>query len=231
MTDSTVDLSGSAEIKPAVPSEVQGAVLETALRADAGRAEAAEPVEEVLPQAEDEEAAPSFFTPFNLVMLGLMVVAVAILTTVGVTRYLGMGAASHIVTFDPVKLGNAERMVASQMLGSVADQGKNDPALILMQASKHTQAVIREVAGPDTIVLVKQAVVQGQVPDITDQVLTRLGLPTKVPTVSLTVSETAPTTLGLAQGPADAAKAKRYLQALQQGQAQSAQQATQAMVP
>ena len=88
-------------------------------------------------------------------------------------------AVPRIVTFDVVKYVNAERAMADKMFG------KNDVAAIapsLLNISKHTRAVIREVAGPHTIVVIRQAIVQGQTNDITDAVLSKLGLPTNVPT-------------------------------------------------
>ena len=90
-------------------------------------------------------------------------------------------AVPRIVTFDVVKYVNAERAIADKMFG------KNDPAAVapsLLEISKKTRAVIREVAGPHTLVVIQQAIVQGQADDITNQVLERLGLPTNVPTSS-----------------------------------------------
>jgi len=44
-----------------------------------------------------------------------------------------------------------------------------------LDVSKRTRSVIHAVAGPNTIVSFRQAVVQGEMRDITDEVLTRLG--------------------------------------------------------
>jgi hypothetical protein len=89
-----------------------------------------------------------------------------------------------IVTFDPVRFVNAERVVASL----IAAKPNADGALSLSQAAKQAEPVIREEAH-GAIVIVKQALVAPEgVPDITDAVLTRFGLPTtNVPTVTTTV--------------------------------------------
>ena len=64
------------------------------------------------------------------------------------------------------------------------------------------RAAIKQIAGRHTLVLVKQAVVAGNVPDITGEVLKKLGLPAKVPTVDLTTyltHDVAATTLSFSQ--------------------------------
>jgi hypothetical protein len=107
------------------------------------------------------------------------------------------GAASPpVVVFDIVKYANAQRALASRFL---TGKGVEEAAPILVEVSKRTRSVIHELAGPDTVVVVRQAVVQGEMRDITDEVLTRLGLPTNVPTADPTrhVLEMAPTLLGV----------------------------------
>lgn len=86
-----------------------------------------------------------------------------------------------VVTFDAVKYTNAQRAVASAFLKPGVDpQDVND---ILMNLSERTRDAIRSQAGPGTIVIIKQAVVQGQLRDITDAVLKDLNLPVKeIPT-------------------------------------------------
>lgn len=90
-----------------------------------------------------------------------------------------------IVTFDVLKFGNAQRAVAATFLGKAAESA--DAGTLLLEVSRRTQEAIARAAGPDAVVLVRQGVVQGELRDITDDVLRDLGLPTNVP---------APTPLG-----------------------------------
>lgn len=89
--------------------------------------------------------------------------------------------APAIVTFDVVQYMNAQRAVASAFLQPEHDkQAINE---LLTNLSERTRDAILEEAGPGTIVLLKQTVVQGQFKDITVPVLTKLKLPVKeVPT-------------------------------------------------
>lgn len=105
----------------------------------------------------------------------------------------------RIVLFDPVKFVNAQRAAASILVASP----NADLTLTMTQVAKQAEAVIKQEAA-GSIVLVKQAVVGGDdLPDITDRVLTRFGLPTNVPTVSTnpdTLEAIAPTDLALSSG-------------------------------
>ncbi len=91
-----------------------------------------------------------------------------------------LGGKPNIVVFDPVKFVNAQRAAASILAVSPSA----DLTLTMTQVAKQSEAVIKEEAR-GAVVLVKQSVVvPDDLPDITDKVLTRFGLPTKVPTVS-----------------------------------------------
>ena len=144
----------------------------------------------------------------SAVFVILAIIVAALLVAVGAVRVQGSSATkaptARIVTIDPVELANAERALASKLL----TRHGNHPAarrritLKLFRVGREMRATIRKVAGPGTIVLVKQAVIAGSVPDITKTVLTRLGLPAKVPTVDLTQYLThgvAATTMSLSQ--------------------------------
>lgn len=106
-----------------------------------------------------------------------------------------------IVVFDPVRFVNAQRATASIL----AMNPNADLSLTLTQVAKQSEAVIREEAR-GAVVLVKQAVVVPEdIPDITDAVLERFGLPTTVPTVStrassLTLESVAPTDSSFSAG-------------------------------
>jgi hypothetical protein len=123
-------------------------------------------------------------------------------------------AMPKIVTFDIIKYGNAERAVASKFIGNDV-QNTEDVTTLLLDVSKHTREAIRDAAGPGTVVVIAQSIIGGNTRDITDQVLTSLGLPTNVPTQDLTrrVIDIAPTMLGsgprmLLEDPASSPKPK-----------------------
>jgi len=106
-------------------------------------------------------------------------------------------ATPKIVTFDIIKYANANRAVASKFVGRDSNDDE-DATAMLIDVSKHTREAIREAAGPGTLVVISQSVIAGNTRDITDQVLTTLGLPTNVPTQDLTrrVIDIAPTMIG-----------------------------------
>ncbi len=101
----------------------------------------------------------------------------------------GLASAGNTVTFDAIRFTNAQRAVASQLAfkNSVSSAQATENAIILNQSAR-VEHTIRELVGPDTLVLVKQAVVDSEYPDITDEVLRRLGLPTNVPSIQPDVS-------------------------------------------
>ncbi len=114
----------------------------------------------------------------------LIVVGAAALYVKKPSFSLNPFAAPAIVTFDPVRFVNAERAVAS----IIAVKPSADATLSLSQAAKQAEPVIREEAH-GAIVVVKQALVAPEgVPDITDAVLQRFGLPTNVPTITTSLS-------------------------------------------
>jgi hypothetical protein len=122
-------------------------------------------------------------------------------------KYLAPSPAStlggeRVVVFDVVKLANAQRRVASTFLGRDA-AAAGEQAALLLDIQERTHSVIRQVAGPGTIVLVKQAVIHTELDDITDAVLKQLKLPTDVPTQDPSNSgiDFAPTILGMTPPP------------------------------
>ncbi|MNR71650.1 hypothetical protein D3C71_22810 [compost metagenome] len=112
-------------------------------------------------------------------------VLASVLAVLVLLRFVGVpgvsaGGPMHAVTFDVVKFSNAQRAVASAFIKRNADVAEaND---LLLGLSERTRKTIEDVAGPGTVVLVKQSVAQGVDRDITDEVLKRLGLPTDLPT-------------------------------------------------
>jgi hypothetical protein len=113
-----------------------------------------------------------------LVIAASLAVVVALLL---IRLFPPAAAAPGVVTFDVIKYMNAQRRVASVFLSGDA-ASKAEAGTLLLGVSRRTRQVIEQVAGPGTLVLVKQGVVAGHGRDITDEVLTRLGLPTDVPT-------------------------------------------------
>lgn len=86
------------------------------------------------------------------------------------------------VTFDTVKYINARRQMVTQLLGK-NDAKKQEAISVLAGVQKTTMPLIKKIAD-GRLVIVKQAlVIDGQVPDITDQVLKKLGLPVNAATV------------------------------------------------
>ncbi|MBC8737238.1 hypothetical protein F6X40_10505 [Paraburkholderia sp. UCT31] len=137
---------------------------------------------------------------------------VAATLVLGALRFFGYahyssGGSPQMVQFDVVKLANAQRAVASQFLKSGPDS--TDNAALLLNLSTRTREAITKAAGKGTLVLVKQGIVQGDVPDITDDVLRALGLPTDVPTQDPTTYtlDVAPTNLAIISAPKNAPRA------------------------
>ena len=101
-----------------------------------------------------------------------MTVVVAVMATLLVIRFAMPQLSAplpEVVVFDVVKLTNAQRAVASRFLKQSEDQGAAGE--ILLNVSERTREVIQDVAGEGTLVMLKQAVVQGHERDITDEVL------------------------------------------------------------
>jgi hypothetical protein len=120
----------------------------------------------------------------------------AVALTVALIRWTPLAtfaAPPPVVSFDIIKYTNAQRAVASTFLKQDSDITKANE--LLLKIPERTREAIFDVAGIGTLVVVKQAVVQGQTRDITDDVLKKLGLPTNVPTSDSTayVIDQAPT--------------------------------------
>lgn len=108
------------------------------------------------------------------------VLAVVLLMRFTPLGAVGAGGSLQAVTFDIVKFSNAQRAVASAFIKKGSDIAEaND---LLLGLSERTREAIASVAGPNTVVLVKQSVAQGVERDITDEVLKKLKLPVNVPT-------------------------------------------------
>lgn len=90
--------------------------------------------------------------------------------------------ANGYVTFDTAKYIASRTEMTSRLLGNNPTV-KQEAVSILARVEKSTMEILKKHAG-NRVVIVKQAlVVEGQVPDITDDVLEELGLPTSVVSV------------------------------------------------
>ncbi len=110
--------------------------------------------------------------------LMLITILISVLSVILLIRFVpAFQPKASVVSFDVLKLANAQRKLS---LASSLDPN-TDILIQLRRVGSKTQQIISEVAGPNTIVVVKQAVVsRANVPDITDEVLKKLDLPTNV---------------------------------------------------
>lgn len=143
--------------------------------------------EELEPKAtasteESETAEDPWYLPKLLAPYLVLTAFITLLIFTLIFKFTSAGAVKPlIVTFDVIKYTNAQRAVAANFLN------KNPEAIsqaneILLNLPERAKKVIAEKAGPQTLVVLKQSVVQGQYKDITDEVLDQLKLPKNVPT-------------------------------------------------
>lgn len=130
--------------------------------------------------SEEESSTLEMFKALAPFLAGTVLVAVFV--TLLMLRFLPGAAAStgSVVSFDVIKYTNAQRAVASAFLKREGDS--SEASALLLNLPDRTREAIRDVAGANTLVVVKQSVVQGTTVDITDAVLKKLGLPSNVPT-------------------------------------------------
>lgn len=128
-----------------------------------------------------QDESPDFFETFKLLApylaLTVLVTLMAVMLLLRFTPNLATPPA--VVSFDVLRYTNAQRAVASAFIGKNADVLQANDALL--DLPQRARATIQEVAGEGTLVVLKQAVIQGQTRDITEEVLTKLGLPVNVP--------------------------------------------------
>lgn len=145
-----------------------------------------------------EKSLLSILAPF---LAGTVLVAVVLV--VALLRWAPVLSPTpvDVVSFDVIKYTNSQRAVASAFLRPGAETVEANELLLNLPA--RTRQAIQDKAGPGTLVVIKQAVVQGQVRDITDEVLTALGMPLNVPTSDATAFalDVAPTMWSLTPPP------------------------------
>lgn len=101
----------------------------------------------------------------------------------GIGRHQAHSEFVSVVTIDLNKILRAETLLASRVVS--LPQGQNQESQqqwlsLLAESNAHLKAAIQAVAGPDRAVVIAAALLQGG-EDITDRVLVKMGLPTKVP--------------------------------------------------
>lgn len=116
----------------------------------------------------------------RLVLFAFIVLAVVVIIVIDL-KAINKNVDSY-VTFDTAKYIASRREMTSRLLGNNAEI-QQQAVSVLARVEKSTMEILKKHAG-NRVVIVKQAlVVEGQVPDITDDVLEELGLPTSVVSV------------------------------------------------
>lgn len=106
-----------------------------------------------------------------------------IVLTVLVSLYIYRGSilssnSTEIVTFDMHKFLNSQRVVTNELLGKKT--GESDILYMQKLVSEQVKPLILEIANGAKVMSKQAFIIDGSVPDITDEVLNRLGLPTDV---------------------------------------------------
>jgi hypothetical protein len=151
-----------------------------------------EPASEVSGSDEEPAAFSEILSALPTLLGTTLLAATVVLLVLRFTSF----ATPKLVTFDIIKYANAQRAVASRFIGD--SRNREEATTLLLDVSKHTREAIRDAAGAGTLVVISQAVVAGGSRDITDEVLTKLGLPTTVPAADPInhLIDVAPTVLG-----------------------------------
>lgn len=115
----------------------------------------------------------------SFVLMALVAIAAGISGATISKALIGPG----FVVFDTVKYMSARRDMTVRLLGSNAEL-KQEAVSVLARVEKNTMAVIDKYANGRTVIVKQAMVVDGQVDDITDDVLAELGLPTTAVTIA-----------------------------------------------
>lgn len=124
----------------------------------------------------------------------ILTLVLSCLCVFGLGRFFGASALGkpNMVVFDIIKYTNAQRMLASKLVSQAG--GGGDAAMLLRDVNQRTlselQRVAKSVGGTGVVIMVKQSVLSAPGAfDITDQVLSELGLPTNAPSTADFISE------------------------------------------
>jgi len=123
-------------------------------------------------------------------MLGAIAFAVTMLP-VSLPWKAAAEQAPQVVTFDTAKYVNARRAAASELLGT--SQESDAAVSTLARVDRGVRPAIEEAAGGAVVIVRQAAVLDGNLPDITDTVLRDLGLPTDTPTIETSIDRPADT--------------------------------------
>lgn len=110
------------------------------------------------------------------------IVISAVLIHASDLKSLPIGSGQQVVIVDPIKIANAQRAAAAQIIGESAN--KDVVLSDVFQVSRRVQAILEEQSKGRTV-LVKQAVLSSNLTDITDDILKAAGLPTNVPSIDI----------------------------------------------
>lgn len=142
--------------------------------------------------------------------LGVVLMGVAVSLIMGVILYVGDKSQRHssasgslannkgFVAFDTARYMNARQASMLEMMNEGGEQEEydNSPVLIIKRIDKLARPTIEKIANGRTVVVKQAFALDGQVEDITDQVLEALDLPKvtatiHVPQIGETVSNDA----------------------------------------
>lgn len=122
----------------------------------------------------------------NQIIIGALFIALIVATWIygpQIKSALSAQTGVRFVTVDVVKIVNAQRALISQNIS-----GDNEQVVrTTVFAGRNAENVMRQVAGPNAVILVKQGVVTStiNVEDITDRVIEELGLDPNVKTSNI----------------------------------------------
>lgn len=119
-----------------------------------------------------------FFTLLPYLVGTLVLSCLLIVALLKYSPLITASVEPRVVTFDSIKYINAQRAIMSKYLKGTEETAPE----VINQLSERSKKAISKIAGPNTLVVLRQAVVQGDTHDITDEVLKELGLPVDVPT-------------------------------------------------
>lgn len=124
--------------------------------------------------------------------VGLAAAALGLGIAFAASHYIAPKHEQRYVTFDTVRYTNARTAAAAALLGIDKERSEEAVTTLARVDSAVVPAIRKAAAG--RLVIVRQALVlDGSVPDITEDVLSSLGLPLDAPTIEPKLS-TGPTT-------------------------------------
>lgn len=139
----------------------------------------------------------------TIIKLGLTVSISVILSTL--ITYAFFAKKFEVYTVDLGRITTTQMLVA----GRLASSGVNKATWMttIKDTSANVRKTIQQIAGSHTVI-VSPAVIQGSV-DITDQVLSKLGLPINLPRIDLSQSDVMPSLIPKVANPVNGLPTKK----------------------